>query len=365
MNKTKKIALIIIGIAILALIFTVIYSRNKNKKEELQDEAMEKYIVPPKESIFINGNIASREQQIISADLTKGKVEKIHVEDGAKVKKDEPLVTFKKEEITEQISELNNEIADLKEMKKDEEATIEEQQLTIDESELESPEAIEQPALNVGGDYDIQIKRLERQIEELKKKEYLVEHSKLDGKVNIEKTQMEDGSEGTIIFVRSHDFVAQGVVNEVDLLKLKKDMKVTLTLIADDSKREGKIDEITMMPSSESGGEMVESFGEGGSSFSEYPVIFSIDDQKGLVEGFHVQVKIPYGEDKILIPEEAIIKEDNKTYIFLIKDNILKKHEIETGVKEEEYIVVTKGLKENDEIIAKVIEDMEEGDIFE
>ncbi len=374
MSRRKKIALIVVGIAILILIGTIIFSVNKNRKNKTSDQAIEKYVIPPIESIFINASILPREEQKILTDLTRGKIEKIHVEDGTDVGKDDPLVTYRQEEITEQISELNNEISDLKEVKKGEQKAIEEQQLKVSESELEgleNEETMGQPVMDSTGDYDIQIKKMERQIKELKKKEYSVERAKIDGKVSLEKYQMEDGSEGTIIFVRSHNFIASGYVNEVDLLKLKKDMRITLNLVADDSKRKGKIEDIDKVPSTDMSGENIsESFGSVGSegnagSFSEYPIRFSIEDQKGLVEGFHAQVKIPYGEDKVLIPETAIIKENNKIYVFLIKNNILKKHEIEIGDKEEEFIVVTKGLKENDEVVEKVTEDMEEGDEVE
>ncbi len=363
MNKTKKIALIIIGVAVLALVSTLVFFGSKNKKEKYKEETVERYVVPARESVFINGVISPRKEQIVSTDLMKGKVEKIHIEDGAEVKKDDPLITYRKEEISEQISELNTQISDIKEAKKAEKIALEKQQsLKINDVDgLEGPEA---SALDSTADYDLQIKKMERQITELKKKEFLVEHSKLDGKVSLEKDQMEDGREGTKIVVQSYDFVVLGNVNEVDLFKLKKGMNVEIMLVADENKIIGKIENISQKPSTESGGEMmIGSIGDGNSqsSFSEYPVTFIIDDQEGLAEGFHVQVKVPYGKDEILIPETALIKENNKTYVFLIKDDIIKKHEIQIGEKREEYIVVTKGLKENDEIVAKVIEGLEEG----
>jgi len=369
MNKRKKVALIIIGIAILVLIATVIFFGRKDKVEESEEKVVERYVVPARENVFINGSISPRTEQNISTDPTKGEVEKIHIEDGKDIKKGDPLITYRNEEITEQISELNHQITDLKEAKKDEKAAIKSQpNIGIDEDDEESSalDSTMEPEIT---DYDSQIKKIERQIADLKKKEYIVEHSKLDGKVSLEKISMEDGSEGEKIVVQSYDFVAHGDITEVDLLKLKEGMKVELTLISDESKKTGSIESISQKPSSAgSGGDsMGDPFDDGGGdgSFSEYPVKFSIDDQKGLIYGFHVQVKIPYGESKVLVPETAIIKEDGKTYVFLIKEGILKKHEIQIGKKEEEHILVKKGLKENDELVAEITEDLKEGDEVE
>ncbi|MCR2044645.1 efflux RND transporter periplasmic adaptor subunit [Anaerosalibacter massiliensis] len=366
MSKRKKIALLIIGIAILTLVFTLLYFGRKNKNKKPEEKAIERYVVPSRENVFVNGSISPRTEQTILPDPTKGKVEKTHVKDGAEVKKGDPLITYKNEEVSEQISEFTNELNELKEAKKEENKAINNRSNIEINEEGEEGEGLGPVAPSA--DYDSQIKKLERQISNLKKKEYTVEHSKLDGKVSLEKVNIEGGGEGEKIVVQSHDFVANGSITEVDLLKLKEGMNVEITLISDESKKTGKIESISKKPSTAAldGESMGGAFGGSDeSSFSEYPIKFSLDDQKGLVHGFHVQVKIPYGESKILIPETAVIKENGKTYVFLIEEGILKKHEIQTGKKEEEHIIVTKGLKENDELVAEVTEDLKEGDEVE
>lgn len=363
MSRKKKIALIIIGIAILALAITAIFFGRKNKKEETKEKTVERYVVPSRDNVFVNGIISPRTEQVLSTDLSKGKVEKIHIEDGSEVKKGAPLITYRREEITEQISELKNQLEELKDSKKKEEVIRNQPETTAIEGE-ESQIFTSQMT-----DYDSQIKKVEREISNLKNKEYTIEYSNLDGIASVEKVSLGEGLQGDRIIVQSHDFVVTGTINEVDLFKLKEGMSVEMTLVANERKKTGKIESISQRPSSEgmSGEGMAEAFGGEGneSTFSEYPIKFSIDNQEGLIQGFHVQVKIPYGKNSIMIPDTAVFKENNKTFVFLIKDNILKKHEIEIGKQEDGNVLVTKGLKEKDELVADVTEDLKEGDEVE
>ncbi|MBW4827670.1 MAG: biotin/lipoyl-binding protein [Clostridiaceae bacterium] len=367
MSRKKKIALIIIGIAILVLATTAIFFGRKNKKEETKEKTIERYAVPSRDNVFVNGIISPRTEQVLSTDPSKGKVEKIHIEDGAEVKKGTPLITYKREEITEQISELKNQLEELKDSKKKEEAIRNQPETTVTEGE--ESQLLESNLGSQMTDYNSQIKKIEREISNLKNKEYTVEYSNLDGIGSVEKVSLGEGLQGDKIIVQSYDFVATGTINEVDLFKLKEGMSVEMTLVANERKKTGKIESISQRPSSEgmSGEGMTEAFGGGGneSTFSEYPIKFSIDNQEGLIQGFHVQVKIPYGKNSIMIPDTAIFKENNKTFVFLIKDNILKKHEIEIGKKEDGNVLVTKGLKEKDELVVDVTEDLKEGDEVE
>ncbi|MDO5448312.1 MAG: hypothetical protein Q4F70_01750 [Clostridia bacterium] len=75
-------------------------------------------------------------------------------------------------------------------------------------------------------------------------------------------------------------------------------------------------------------------------------------DEK-LVLGFDAKVSILVGEKKnaLTIPVEALIIDEEKTYVYVIEDGKAKRKEIEVGISSETYYEVTKGLTEGDSVI--------------
>lgn len=355
MSKKKKIGFSLIGIVLVIVAGVSIYAIKGSGEAENVPVSVEQYTIPAREHIFVNGNIAPRESEVFGVDASKGAVHKIHVEDGQVVESGAQIVTYRREEIGGQIEELEYQLSEAKEAKKNQPAMI-----------PEVEEGAEMPVATT--DYDSQIKRLESQIADLKKKEYTTDTAGISGIVYIESVGLEEGMEAKKITVQSQEYVVKGTVSEKDVLNLKEGMDADITVVSNDDKLSGKLESIDSRPSAIGQGDISAMPGAGGGSqsLSEYGVIIAIENLDGIKEGFHVQAKIVYGEDRTIIPPEAILKDGEKQYVYLIEEGTLKKKEIETESGEGSAdIVVTKGLKQGDEIVLSPDESLKEGDVVE
>lgn len=57
----------------------------------------------------------------------------------------------------------------------------------------------------------------------------------------------------------------------------------------------------------------------------------------------------------LVIPQESVIEEEDKSFVWLIKDGRAKKQEIKIGITSDEQVEVTEGLQEGDKIIKNVL----------
>lgn len=74
-----------------------------------------------------------------------------------------------------------------------------------------------------------------------------------------------------------------------------------------------------------------------------------------LAPGMNVSVNVNYitsAQSKLSIPITALFEEDNKSYVWLVKDNSVKKQEISTNsMVKDGFIQITKGLTDGDEVV--------------
>ena len=98
---------------------------------------------------------------------------------------------------------------------------------------------------------------------------------------------------------------------------------------------------------------------------ANYPVKISLDSNENVVNGYHVQIKFKSSNQLIEIPTTAIKKEGSKRYVYLIKNNKLVKQYIKTKGEKGKFTIVESGLKEKDEIVEVINEDMKEGQEIE
>ena len=80
-----------------------------------------------------------------------------------------------------------------------------------------------------------------------------------------------------------------------------------------------------------------------------------INEKSELIPGALLEVSVLYNEKKSLgIPDTSIILEGNKTYVYkVMEDNIIKKVEIQTGMRTKGNVEIISGLQENDKIVAE------------
>ena len=84
-----------------------------------------------------------------------------------------------------------------------------------------------------------------------------------------------------------------------------------------------------------------------------FPVKILIDGtSKKLMPGMTVncQIIVDRIDDVLFIPLEAIIKEENKDFIYHKSGTSYKKKEVTVGLMNNDFIIIKEGLKEGDEI---------------
>ena len=79
------------------------------------------------------------------------------------------------------------------------------------------------------------------------------------------------------------------------------------------------------------------------------------NENNEIIPGSLLEIEILYNEkDALSIPDTSIMYEGNKKFIYkIIEDNIIKKIEVETGIRNAGNLEVLLGLNEGDKIIAE------------
>jgi len=133
-------------------------------------------------------------------------------------------------------------------------------------------------------------------------------------------------------------------INEVDIAKVSKNLKVEIKPDAfSDSIFTGTVNSIANLAVNK----------DGSSKIKVFPVEILVNStNKNLLPGLTVSCRIIIDkiEDIVYIPLDAIRIEDEKTFVYKKSGNGYKKVEIETGASNSDFIVVTKGLDEGDDI---------------
>jgi len=79
-----------------------------------------------------------------------------------------------------------------------------------------------------------------------------------------------------------------------------------------------------------------------------------VDNQLGaLVPGMFARFKVAYEkhEDALLVPESALVKEDDETSVYVVAEGEVARRIIETGIASGDQVEVLMGLGENEEIV--------------
>jgi RND family efflux transporter MFP subunit len=133
-------------------------------------------------------------------------------------------------------------------------------------------------------------------------------------------------------------------VNEVDVSRIKKDLPVFVKLDAfQDSTFQGVIGAVASLGKNK----------DNNSSIKVFEINVDIKSQSEILKpGMTTSNKIVISEipDVIFIPQEALFERDGKRIAYVKNGKSFDEREIEVGEKSENYIVVTKGISEGEEV---------------
>ena len=152
------------------------------------------------------------------------------------------------------------------------------------------------------------------------------------------------GSENTIILTLddSKKVLCDLKIPEVYAAILKKDLKLNAKFSAYKNKiYEGKIESVASRVDAQTR-----------SILARAKIS---NDESEIIPGSLLEIEIFYNEKNTLgVPDTSIMYEGNKNFVYkIIENNMIKKIEIETGIRNMGNIEVLKGLNEGDKIIAE------------
>lgn len=396
-KKYGKI-IICVSIVIVATVGLVLVNKGIGSKKDDDKSKMDIMSVPSRDKIFVNGAVIPQKTESIFLDASKGSVDSTSVSNGQAVKKDETLFTYVNEAVTEQIKTLNRELENsnnqrqqLVNKKEESKQTLEEKKVEIEKLKEEAKkqsnkeEKLNEKATDVPvmqaqtvqiddsallaieseikayddqiDTIDFQISSLEEQIADLKEKEYSSVVAPIEGKV----TLSEDSNSPTepYITIESNTLIVNGTISEKDHFKITAEQEVKVVVLPNNTEVKGKIISIGNKPLAANPMAGAES------TVSQYEVKISLDSQKNLVNGYHVQGTVLAKDYTITIPKSAIVNLEGKNYVFKVVDKKLTKQEVTSKDNDEDTVIIESGLKEEDEILVNPTETTKEGTVVE
>ncbi|MGL5867877.1 efflux RND transporter periplasmic adaptor subunit [Clostridium chrysemydis] len=371
--KKKYIGIIVCVVVIIAATIGMVLLKNSSAKKEAKIETI---TIPSVEKVFINGKIVPNESKKIYLDIASGEVSSVSVKNGETVKKGDVLFTYKNDKLDTQIKDLELQLKSAKEQKSDLLKKKEEldKKAKEDKEKLEKikneslnsgkvPGAIEgvnPMAGSISGDsidtqaIDKQINLLENQIKNLKSSKYKEVTAPINGIVTINKDNQ--NVQEPYMIIQSNNLYVDGVVNEKDQQKVKKNQKVDVSILANNKNIKGKIISVSDIPENSAASLDPKS----SQNMSFYKVDIDLDSQKGIVDGFHVQATVNLDEKDITIPKSAVLDENGKKYVYIVSDNKLKKAFV-TVTEDKDNYIVKEGLNSGEKVVKTPDSTMKEG----
>lgn len=153
-------------------------------------------------------------------------------------------------------------------------------------------------------------------------------------------------SAGTLITTVSNtsEYEFKIPVDELDISSVSLDKKVLVTIDAiPETENEPIVGRISKIP--------LEGVTVGG--VTDYYVTIAIPQTENLRISMNASAEIILNEssDVLMLPIEALEKENGKTYVQVVKNGALNRVEVKTGISNSAYIEVLEGLNEGDEVV--------------
>ncbi|TDL66676.1 HlyD family efflux transporter periplasmic adaptor subunit [Rhodococcus qingshengii] len=388
---------VIVGILVIASTGTYLYAKIGTETVGADEGVMsisvqkvsEQELV---ESILVTGKIVPESEQKVFIEPEKGEISEFKVTENQAVKAGDPLVVYDSSKIdselkravrekellqsrgkTEQnqIADLNKRIAEAKKKVETQGAeTVEGAEGLVPQEDVNqlSNEKIQQEMQYESTKSEIT--SAEDRIKELNaQKSEMTIVSKMDGiivKVNQNVANTEAGAaEPVIHIISSQPYKVIGSMSEFDTVKIKEGQPVIIRpKVFKDREWKGAVESVSQFPNAEGGGGEGFEGGGGAGNVTMYPFKVTItDDTSELRQGFHVSLEIKAGDStkKIAIPHPALIDEAGIKIVYILKDGILERREVQTGVMNDAFIEVTTGITPGELVVLTPTEEMHDG----
>lgn len=298
-----------------------VVTNNMQNESSSELNNIDLYYVPEAEKVFINGQLVPYNSKEFFIDSSQEVLYALNVEDGVLVEKDTLLYSCQKPQVLAEIDNLKYEI----------QSKYKEKNNSEDEDFKKS--------------IDLEISNINDKINKLNNEVYTYVYAPFSGKVYLNEID-NDSKNNSVMTLESTDFYIKGSVNEYDSFKIQVDQTVEVILHATKEKFPGTISFVGNRPYSGSSSQESSS-----TSLVDYGVKIYVDQQSSFKNGLHVQGITEYTETNLRIPTTAVVKEDDKHYVYKVENHIAHKTEVTILEENSDFVVVNQGINQGEVIV--------------
>lgn len=339
-NKRNLLIAVIALVLVVLMVIAIVQGKSDTKQGK---DSYEVYVVRTQEPVITEGSSQPNQEKSYSYDPSNGTITAIHVKNGQNVKISDPLFAYHNGAIADQI----------------EDAKTQQTRLYNKKKELQKQASIDPTIKQSIAEIDAQIADLSTTVQRLKEKANIVIYAPMEGKVILDSNKKADPAASFLKVISTTPMVVSAI-SEYDYYALKVDQKVRIYINAEDREIDGTVTGIDELSANNTAGGIgassaLSNAGSGGStaSFKYY-----VAPAEAIHVDFTVQIKIPL--EDIIVPEECIVKEEEKEYVFVVKEAKAVKQEI-TRTKKGLQVVLTSGLALGDQVLINPGETMTDG----
>lgn len=383
-TKKQQIKLTIAGAILAVLIIVVIIIVQMRGPKAEAASKYKTYTVKYADSLIFNGTVEAANSEEFFNDQSKGNLSKVLVSDGQEIPANTAVLAYQNDTMQEQVDEQQQQLAKLNlavttAQQNLDSANAKKQELENDKNKAASQVAAATSAAASAGaaagdtsaatsSYDEQISAQDdvilqaqqaldaanldlssanQTLEADKNKVVADVSSTIDG-IAIVDPQGKADATVPVVKIVSKATIVEAKVSEYDYQRVAKDQAVTVQATNSDEKVSGTITEVSKLPDASVAAAAAGS-ASGGQASAMANYSFKVKTAKDMQYGYTCQVTLPVNE--LRLPEKAVVKENDKLYVYLYRKGTVLKTEI-VGAEENGVYTVTKGLKEKDRVIS-------------
>lgn len=357
----KKI--IIIGVIVLLLGAGAIYYYNfsiKADEENTADTLTRTVFVKEgdiSETFFADGQVQSQLKVDVTAEISS-RIDEVLIEPGDKVTSGDTLFILDNEDLEINENKMKNELERIKIKLEEQKANLAAQKDEVAKTEkLYKKEAATEKELS---DARLKLETLKREVALMQREVENAEFGLESARLNYEKSFITSFISGVVTsvnvnsenLVNSNTVLARVIdmnpldvkvyVDEIDYNKLKSDQQATIRVDTyEDKEFTGKVYYISEEGLNEQG-------------VITFPTYIEVDNQElSLKPGMTAEAELVVIEKNnvLLIPTEAIKRENNRKYVEIKIDDEIEKRTIETGISSGGYTEIKEGLQKMDRVV--------------